>query len=118
MWLVRGTESYTRHAYLAATGDGAPEEPGYASALAAASTPQPLSAMESTMAPNATWDQVAALGLLAVDWLVERAGEPALLEYHRSLPSSTGWHSAFESAFGLTVEGFYERFEEYRATLR
>ena len=65
---------------------------------------------------------MVGLGLLAVDWLVERAGEPALLEYHRSLAAATSWRSAFdsafESAFGLTAESFYEQFEAYRATLR
>ena len=118
MWLLLGTESYILHAYLAATRAGAPGEPRYGSALAAASAPQPLSAMESVSAANAARSQMVGLGLLAVDWLVERAGEPALFEYHRSLPSATSWHSAFESAFGLSVESFYERFEEYRATLR
>ncbi len=118
MWLLMGTESYTRDAYLQATGDRAPGESRYGPAFAAASAPQPLSSMESVAAVNAARDQVVALGFLAVDWLVEWAGEPALLEYHRSLPSSTSWHAAFESAFGLTIEDFYERFEAYRATLR
>ena len=114
MWLLRGTEGYTRHAYLVVTGDEAPRRTQDGPAVADGSTPQPLSTMESISAANAAWDQVEALGFLAVDWLIERAGELALLEYHRSLPSSTSW----QSAFGLTIEGFYERFEAYRATLR
>ena len=118
MWLVRGTERYTRHAYLAATREGAPRKPQDGLAFADALVSQSLSTMESISALNAAPDQVAALGFLAVDWLAERAGELALLEYHRSLASSTSWQSAFESAFGLTVEGFYEQFEAYRATLR
>ena len=118
MWLRRGGESYTRHVYLAATGGGAPWEARDGFTLTAVAAPQPLSAMESRSAANGAWNQVVALGFLAVEWLAERAGEPALLDYHRSLPSSTSWHAAFESAFGLTTESFYEQFEAYRATLR
>ena len=59
-----------------------------------------------------------SLSYLAVDWLVERAGEPAVFEYYRVLPSATSAAAAFESAFGLTIEEFYEQFEAYRETLR
>ncbi len=47
-----------------------------------------------------TWspgfDRCAGLAVLAVEWLVEHAGE---------------------HAFGLTPEAFYDRFEAYRAAL-
>ncbi len=59
-----------------------------------------------------------SLSYLAVDWLVERAGEPAVFEYYRVLPSATSAAAAFESAFGLTIDEFYEQFEAYRETLR
>ena len=59
-----------------------------------------------------------SLSYLAVDWLVERAGEPAVFEYYRVLPSATSAAAAFESAFGLTLVEFYEQFEAYRETLR
>ena len=68
------------------------------------------------------------LGLLAVDWLVEHAGERSLLEYVRSLPRGQpdtrdyepragSWEAAFEQAFGLTPDDFYEQFEAYRTGL-
>ncbi len=59
-----------------------------------------------------------SLSYLAVDWLVERAGEPAVFKYYRVLPSATSAAAAFESAFGLTLDEFYEQFEAYRETLR
>ena len=59
-----------------------------------------------------------ALGFLAVEWLAKRAGDSAVFEYHRQEPFRTGWEAAFEAAFGLTLEDFYEQFEAYRAALR
>ena len=69
-----------------------------------------------------------ALMFLGVYWLAEHAGEPALLEYYRLLPRgrpglydydprSGSGSAAFEEAFGLTFDDFYEQFEAYRATL-
>ena len=79
--------------------------------------------------PKGHWEsgdstEIGALSLLAVDWLLRRAGEGALFEYVRLLPGENtrlldpqGWQPAFEKAFGLTVDSFYEQFEAYRATL-
>ena len=69
-----------------------------------------------------------ALMFLGVYWLAEHAGEPALLEYYRLLPRghpargdyeprAGSGPAAFEQAFGLTLEDFYEQFEAYRETL-
>ena len=118
MWLQIGTELYTRHAYLEAAGEGVRSRFQTDFAFAVAPALRPLSSMETISASNAARSQVEALGFLAVDWLVERAGEPAVFEYYRALPSSTSVEAAFESAFGLTLEDFYEQFEAYRATLQ
>ena len=58
-----------------------------------------------------------AHGFLAVEWLANHAGDAALFDYYRLLPDATSRHEAFEQAFGLTLEAFYEQFEAYRATL-
>ena len=55
------------------------------------------------------------LGFIAADWLRERAGEPALLDYYRQLPSSGDWEGAFATAFGLSLDKFYDEFEAHRA---
>ena len=52
-----------------------------------------------------------------MEWLADHAGDPAVFEYYRVLPSSTSHEAAFEQAFGLTLEDFYEQFEAYRAEL-
>ena len=56
-----------------------------------------------------------APSFLAAEWLAQRAGEPALFEYYRLLPSSDSWQAAFEEAFGIAIDDFYAAFAEYRA---
>ena len=55
-----------------------------------------------------------ALSHLAVDWLVNHAGEEALFNFYaQERPSA--WPSRFKAAFGLSVTEFYQAFETYRA---
>ncbi len=50
------------------------------------------------------------VGFLAIDWLVERTGPGAILEFFR-----LGSHEdAFQQAFGMTLETFEAAFEEHR----
>ena len=49
------------------------------------------------------------VGFLAVDWLVDRKGEEALIEFFRQ----GGGQHEFEGAFGMTPEEFADAFEEY-----
>ena len=49
--------------------------------------------------------------------MTQRAGETAIFEYFRSLSNSRSWREAFEGAFGVTVDGFYEAFEEHRSAI-
>ena len=61
------------------------------------------------------WYEIAGL---AIDWLVARSGNPgASLEYWRSLAEEPDWSKAFESAFTITPEGFFEAFEEHRTAI-
>ena len=53
--------------------------------------------------------------LIAAELLAKNSGESNLLEYHALQDSKTTWQEAFEKAFGMTVDKFYELFEEHRA---
>ena len=55
-----------------------------------------------------------ALSHLAVDWLVNHAGEEALFTYYAQ-PGQSSWTSRFKSSFGLSPSEFFEEFEAYRA---
>ena len=39
------------------------------------------------------------------------------IRFYQLLPSSRSWQEAFEKAFGITADDFYEAFEEYRSAL-
>ena len=109
-WLQYATRSYTGSTYLAVTGVGTVEEIRSRLRIMAARTEHPLpSAFQQVD------DAAQALGFLAADWLAQRAGEPALFEYYRLLPSSDSWQDAFEGAFGITIDDFYDEFAKYRA---
>ena len=115
-WITEGTHPYVAELYRAARDSG--EFGGVRSAQArlAAQTRLPLSSMATTEAFRSETRAVGrALGFLAVDWLVERAGERALFDYYRRLADSPSWEDAFEAAFGIAVDDFYEQFEAYRA---
>ena len=60
-------------------------------------------------------DWHAGVGFLAVERLVERAGEESLFDFYRQLANDPDWKSAFEATFGLAVDEFYRDFESWRA---
>ncbi len=54
--------------------------------------------------------------LLAVELLASQVGEHGLLRYYLALKQpGTTWPEVFREAFGMTVEEFYQLFEEHRA---
>ncbi len=71
---------------------------------------EPLKTLEAVVVAAEEY----AVSLLAVERLVERAGDDALIEFYRRLEAGTPWQSTFADVFGVTVEAFYEAFEPYR----
>ena len=115
VWLIRGSETYVRHACRVARGHEELEFSRGSAASLAARTTQSLSTISTLARYNDYYSASQALSFLALEWLAEQAGDPALFEYYRRLPASSTWEEAFESAFGLTIDEFYEAFEVYRA---
>ena len=114
LWIEAGGGMYVDLTYRSAYDD----EIVWYTTLAAQST-VPLAQLGAEEDWAATdGEEKWALSILAVDWLLRRAGESALFEYFRLLPPLDTADAAFESAFGLTLEEFYEQFEAYRETLR
>ncbi len=60
-------------------------------------------------------NEAYSLGHLAVRRLVELAGDAALWDFHGRLSGGVSWETAFEEAFGVAVDDFYEAFATYRA---
>ncbi len=114
-WLLLGTREYANALYRAETGSATYDRLRIAQIAPARRTALPLSSMETRAGRDAAGrPETTALGFLATELLAERAGDEAILDYIRLLPSSTGWRDAFEGAFGLTVEDFHEAFEASR----
>ena len=114
-WLTNGTQWYVSAVYPVARGSEELDRTRSARAVLAARTQLPLSRLATSAGYRAGSTGARGLGFLAVDWLVERAGERALFDYYRRLARSASWEDAFEAAFDITVDDFYEAFEAYRA---
>ncbi|MYB41562.1 MAG: carboxypeptidase regulatory-like domain-containing protein [Chloroflexi bacterium] len=119
-WLDRGTYLYAEllsgdAAGIADYGDERATR--IKSAQANPADPRSLETAEGWNAANEADQSGWALSFLAVERLAELAGDEAVFEYFRLLPSSTSWREAFEGAFGLTVDDFYEDFEVHQADI-
>ena len=123
-WLLEGSANWFDSDLSTQDRNGYPLSRKLINALNQASQGPPLEEIESS---NETWQY--SFGLVAADLLVERAGKSALLDFYRVLaPGRAGpggrWEtrptmrSAFSSAFGLTLEEFYEEFEALMAKRR
>ncbi len=55
-----------------------------------------------------------SIGFLAVELLVQLSSVDALIHYYELLPQHDTWQAAFENAFGIAIDEFYESFEVYR----
>ena len=120
-WLEEGSASYADTVYLgvvdpsSTVGESLQRRRQFA-LLGPAYSTGALASVETYEGFHGTRRSNYGLGFLAADWLASHAGERALIEYYRLRTSVETWESAFESAFGISVEHFYEQFEVYRET--
>ena len=56
-----------------------------------------------------------ASGMVASAILAERAGTPSLMEIFALVGKGDNWRDAFERSFGMTVDEFYELYEDSKA---
>lgn len=70
----------------------------------------------TTLQTSPLTEDVLALAMLAVDWLATVVGDAAWFDFNRRLADEAlTWQEAFEAAFGMAVEEFYDEFASYRA---
>ena len=114
-WLDNAAWPYVRSRYQDAVGHADYDAFQRAEVSRARGISKSLRGMEASDGYHGDdFPNTAAVGFLAIDWLADRAGDPALFEYYRLLPDSKTWEDAFEAAFGIAVDDFYEQFEAYR----
>ena len=124
IWLLEGMAEWFEADLSTDDRNGFPLSRVLIRALNQAAQGPPLEEIESS---NSTWQY--SFGLVAADLLVERVGEDGVLDFYRALaPGRAGpdgrWEtqptvrSAFQAAFGLTLDQFYEEFEALMAKRR
>ncbi len=125
LWLEAGAGAYVALAYAATTGATLDSAFARHRAVVEQST-VPLGQLTTKDDWEATaGEERLALSIVAVDWLIRRSGEVALFDYFRLLPQGTlglpsqvvTAASAFEQAFGLSLDEFHRQFDVYRSNL-
>ncbi len=128
-WLLSGIHVYLETSYTIGAGLAEYDSELQSRTDLARGNPTPLSQLtdvDSWLAADAS--ERRALAFVAIDRVLDQAGTGALKEYVRLLPrgqpdwpeyepGAGSWQAAFEQAFGLTIDAFYEQFAEYRAEL-
>ena len=117
-WLAHGAEEYLRTAYgREIKGENLDSRVEWLRDLASRST-RPLKSLETPQGvADAGYSTTRALGYLAVELLVRRAGEAALLDFYEKMPTHENWGQLFRTTFHITVTVFYESFEGYRTRI-
>ena len=109
-WIYEGVANRWSSQYDEATGDQLYAETRHGFVIRfARNADAPLQSME-TYGEELSYQ----VGALAIDWLVARAGEDALIRYFARRSTYGNWHDVFHEAFGITAPDFYERFQDYR----
>ena len=116
-WLRVGAVRWAEYTFLAASGAEPLDRIRAGLVRQAARTAEPLSTVLGSAGADLPYEVEEALGFFAVEQLVARTGEKAVLDYYRLLLTSEDWEAAFEGAFGITVDAFYEAFEDPRSAL-
>ena len=76
---------------------------------------QPLSEMETWGGFIGVRGYPYEYSAMAGELLASLAGESSLIKYYTNLTIGTTWQKEFQRTFGMTVDEFYELFEEHRA---
>ncbi len=117
-WLDGAAAPYMEYRYVDAAGHRAYESFRNTEVQRAERISRPLSSMVTPDGfSGADYWEARGVAILAVEWLTDRAGDPAIFEYYRALTESETWEEAFEAAFDIAVDDFYEEFEAYRAEI-
>ena len=116
-WLHHGAEEYGESSYLVAQDDTTWDEQLTERMSIVGSFNLDLAPLELT---SNFWGALEnrSIGWLAIHFLVEAAGGNSYVEFYRQRANHARWEDAFEAAFKLTVDEFYEQFPGYSERLR
>lgn len=117
LWLVEGMAMYLSARYRSDAGyeDYRSARRRAAENARAFGGPLPLYSLETYFQWRSSPPVAAySVGFLAAEWLVAQAGDDALFLFMRRLQHGVSrWRGAFDVAFGLSLDEFYEAFDEH-----
>ncbi len=116
-WLTEGVANYWSHRYHDETSEQTYDGRIQADIIAVRRTPARLRDLEHDLGIGGDLRANYSLGTLAVDWLIDRAGEASITIFYRQRPSHPDWRAAFRAVFGISVDDFYDAFAAYRAEI-
>ena len=114
-WMTEGVANYWSHRYHDETSEQTYDGRIRADIVAVRRIATRLRDLERDLSIGGDVHANYSLGTLAIDWLVNRAGEAAITDFYRQRPSHPDWQSTFLAVFGMTADDFYRMFEERRA---
>ena len=113
-WLIEGVAEFHAIRSLAKGGVISYEQRRKDFVHTALGVASPLSGLETRAGVIAN-PGAYEYGAMAAELLAAEAGEEAMIAYWTLLGPETPWQEAFQTAFGMTVDGFYVLFEDHRA---
>ena len=114
-WLTKGASAYAAAKARKAIGNEHTDWYRHNLIDGARQTALPLSDLSGGPRGEVADWSVVGLGFTAVEWLAQYADDPTVFEFFRLLPTAGSWESAFQTAFGLGIDDFYDAFEAHRA---
>ena len=115
LWMTEGVANYWSHRYHDETSEQTYDGRIRADIAAVRRIDTHLRDLERDLSVGGDVHANYSLGTLAIDWLIDRAGEAAITDFYRQRPSHPDWQSTFLAVFGMTADDFYRMFEERRA---
>lgn len=113
IWLFEGTAEYVSWLVIDDTGLANLQSHLGAEASIAAANPLSLTMLETPLDYASEGDAALAHSLLAVTLLMRDHEIGDTLRFYETLGRGQPWREAFRSAFGLSVDDFYARYQEF-----
>lgn len=116
LWLIEGAADYLS-SWVVASEHIAEYDTLRASRVQAAKKIRlPLRTIESRQgAHDAGGGSEYTMGFLSTEFLAKNfGGEQNVLKFYKATATAPTWTEAFKATFGVTIDEFYDKFEEYR----
>ncbi|TAK73860.1 MAG: hypothetical protein EPO16_11765, partial [Dehalococcoidia bacterium] len=113
-WILEGSARYAEYRHVAYLGGDTSEQEGYLSRPGNTN----LAALQTCDGPECHESELRWVGAAAIAWLNDRTRPSAYIDFWRESGRMGDWRKAFQRTYGVTIESFYQQFEEFQAGRR